>query len=787
MQGYNNYIDLNKNRIYNYEISLLFGDRGSIEENNQDKINFITDVSKLFWRVNKYIPSSQNIIDVINKLNVRDLRAYDSYIQSNKSKFVNHEIQQIDDNCLVTICIDEIDKDWLLRNSNIFKKIYIISYKKYEVNLKNVEVIYSKNDVSNSVIDILLFSIDIKSYFKKIFFLDNSQNIGILNGKDIELSTDIIHNYIKNLKVLKSNYLFCKNFISINSSFYEIKKNNYFLANGNFFNFVSSSEVNTSTKSTIKTPLVLINNICNSTFINESYLFISSIYKDNIYKLEGNNIFQKYVAENRKTLKKKSEEEIIEFFKNKYKVDKFEIDKSKSMTIKQDNIFSPYDYQFYDNSIIVDLKFDIETDLLLLCYIYSLSIEFNKKMFVIYDEKYNDNVILEDYFYKMSDCDDNIKTYKVNGYTNTHEELIILSNDVVSYVSVNNLNFDNRFFEKIKDIFLKLKWSVQINTFLRYIIKDCGIDLNKIVTVDIDEKYYHILENIIDYNQKNIILFNKPEKNIDNFKYSIIPLKKDNNLHATIKLILLYNSVCFINDNDIMKKNYKIMFYKSNIFDVKKLLYSSECLAINNFDGTIDKIFKGIQNKHICKNSRNGISFILTNDKNINNKLIDKLADISYVDEIFIISSPNSKISYKSYKVKKFKSKYTTCVTLNNLVKYTQYDKIIISDFVVNTYFFKLHSLNGNNFFVNKSRTFCYFDIIQFKQLNGFHQDSLEFIYNFGLRLEENEFNKMLINSEFDKSNKQFLRVDKNLKIWNKESEQLKVNIKRHQGVYFLI
>ena len=131
MQGYNNYIDLKKNRIYDYEISILFGDRGSIEENNQDKINFITDVSKLFWRVNKYIPSSQNIVDIINKLNVRDLRAYDSYIQQNKDKYINHEIQQIDDNCLVTICIEDIDKDWLLRNSNIFKKIYIISYKKY--------------------------------------------------------------------------------------------------------------------------------------------------------------------------------------------------------------------------------------------------------------------------------------------------------------------------------------------------------------------------------------------------------------------------------------------------------------------------------------------------------------------------------------------------------------------------------------------------------------------------------------------------------------------------------
>lgn len=787
MQGYNNYIDLKRNRIYDYEISILFGDRGSLEKNNEDKINFITELSKQFWRVNKYIPSAQDLVDIINKLKVRDLRAYESFIFQNKENYKNREIKLIDDNCLVTICIEDIDKDWLLRNSNIFKKIYIISYKKYDINLKNVEVIYSKNNISNYIIDILLFSIDIKFYYNKVFFLNNSQNIGILNAQNIELGTEIISNYIKNIKVTKSNYLFCKNLISVGSSFYEIKKESYFYTIGNYFNFNSSSDVNFSSKSIITSPLVIINNICNSTYINESYLMVTAIYPDEIYKLEGKNIFQKYVAENKNTLKNKTEDEIINFFNSKYKVNKFDIDKSSNMIIKQDNYFSAYDYQFFDNSIIVDLKFDIESDLLLLCYIYSLSKDYNKKMFVIYDEKYKDDIILEDYFYKISDCKDNINKYKINNYTSIYEELIILSNDVVSYVSTNNLNIDNRFYERIKDVFLKLKWSKQINTFLKYIINDCGISLNNIVTIDVNDKYYHILENVINYNKKNIILFSKPSSDIPDFKYSIIPLRKDHNLHCAIKLILLYNSLCFINDYQILKNSYKIMFYKSNIYNIMNLLYTNECLNINNFDGTIDKVFKGNNMKHICKRSDNGIVFILTTDLNINNQIIDKLCDISYISELFIITNLNKNVLYKSYKVKKFKTKYTMSVTLNNIIKFSKYDKIIISNFSVNNFFFKLHELNGNNFYVNKSRTFCYFDIRQFFQLNGFHQDSHEFIYNFGKRLEEHKYDKLLINSEYDSSDKKYIKIDKDLKIWNKECEQLKVNISKHNGVYYLI
>ena len=166
---------------------------------------------------------------------------------------------------------------------------------------------------------------------------------------------------------------------------------------------------------------------------------------------------------------------------------------------------------------------------------------------------------------------------------------------------------------------------------------------------------------------------------------------------------------------------------------------------------------------------------------------MDTLSDISYISEIFLISDFKSKIVSKNYKIKIFKSNYIASVTLNNLIKISKYDKIIVSDFEINSFFFKLNNLDGNNFFINKSRTFCYFDIIQFLQLNGFHQDSIEYIYNFGLRLEENGFNKIIIHNEFDKSEKKFLKVDKDLKIWNKECEQLKVNIRKSKEAYYLI
>ena len=68
----------------------------------------------------------------------------------------------------------------------------------------------------------------------------------------------------------------------------------------------------------------------------------------------------------------------------------------------------------------------------------------------------------------------------------------------------------------------------------------------------------------------------------------------------------------------------------------------------------------------------------------------------------------------------------------------------------------------------------CYFNIYLLPEHNGNGYRQLL-------------FNKMLIDESFDKSNKQFLKVDNNLKIWNKECEQLKINIKKHKGVYYLI
>ena len=121
------------------------------------------------------------------------------------------------------------------------------------------------------------------------------------------------------------------------------------------------------------------------------------------------------------------------------------------------------------------------------------------------------------------------------------------------------------------------------------------------------------------------------------------------------------------------------------------------------------------------------------------------------------------------------------------MTNFSKYDKVIISNFSLDNFFFKLHELNGNNFYLNKSRTFCFFDYKQFQQLNGFHQDSNEFIYDFGQRLEKYGYKKNILQDEHDKSNKKFVQLENNLKFWNKECEQLKVSIKKQNSIFYLI
>lgn len=788
MHAYNNYIDIKKKRIYDYDIVLIFDDDKNLEKDNLDKLEFIASLSKIFWQTISYEPNSYDLIQIIEKFKIRDLNTYRKYIDTNRNKYITNKYKNIADSCLISICFDNLDKDWLIRNSNIFSEIYIISYKKYELNLSNVHIIYSKSKKSKFMYDLALLSIDLKPYFDKIFFLNFSQNIALLNGSYLDFDVNLVNEYIKNISLLKYNYIYCKTLVSIDNKLYEIDEDNYFFCKYLYYNLCNSNFGHFNNNKKITSPLVLVNNISSSIYINESYLMINSLYSDDIFEISKPYLIEKYISECKNI--KRSNDEILSFFKKTYKLNEFVLNKSNKMVIRKDNIFSPYDYQFYDNSIILYLGNEIATDLVMLTYVHNLCKDFKKKMFLKWKENiYDYTEILNNYFYLINDCVDDLESYKtkIRYYNNKNstDELIISSNDKISIVDCNNLNIDNRYYEPIKKSLIAMPWSSNILKFLKYLNKDCKIDINKTVCINVDTKYFSIINKVIKHDNKHILFFEKDASNIKSFNYTQIPLKNNNIIHNVIKLILLSRSLCTIDDNitNINSNIYKILF-DDRTYHINSLLNTNEYISVDLHSNKINKYFTNIVRNHIYNknNIKNGTLLITTSIFNTN--ILDKLTDSSYIDEIYIIGVPT--IKFNNYKVKYFNSPYNKSITINNLIRTSKYDKILITDFPINRLFFTFSELNGNNFFVNKARNLCYFDLKQFLQLNGFHENSNEFIYDFVNRLENYDYDKTLILDEFDDTDKKYIKLEKDIKTWGKDCKQTILKCVRTKD-YFLL
>ena len=123
MNSYNNFNDLDKKNIYNYDINIIFDDSLEYINDLLNKIEILSLIKKLFYKNIKYIPSSEDIINIINIFEIRDLKIYNNYIKDNENKYINTQYKLLDDNCLVSVCFDKLDEDWIVRNSKIFSKI----------------------------------------------------------------------------------------------------------------------------------------------------------------------------------------------------------------------------------------------------------------------------------------------------------------------------------------------------------------------------------------------------------------------------------------------------------------------------------------------------------------------------------------------------------------------------------------------------------------------------------------------------------------------------------------
>lgn len=778
MHAYNNYIDLGKKNIYNYDINIIFDDTLEYINDLLNKIELITSITILFNKRIKYIPSSKDIINIINIFKVRDLDTYKNYINEKKNEYINTKYELLGDNCLVSVCFDKLDNDWIIRNSKIFSKIYIISYKKYSINLNKVDIIYSENDPKDYLLDILFFSNDIKVYYNKIFYLSNCQNIGLLNGKTIDFNASIIREYIRNIYI-KYNYRYNKTIISFGNKIYEINIENYFFCRNKYFNFINSNIINVNRTKMIISPLVLVNSsFTNKIYANECSKIFSLYYPDNVFEIKNPFLIEKYVAEyNNNNLILKTTKDIIDFLEDNYIINEFCMNNEQKMITRNDNLFSPYDYQFYDNSIIVELKNknNIENDILLLCYVYQICHNQKKKLYIKWnhDTKYSE--IFDDYFYSISDCNDDLKKYKPRLYNKSNDILLISSNDTVSVISCDQLIVDNSCYDDINKRLNKIYWSNTISDFFNYLINTIKIDINNYICIDVDCENIKLLNKVIKYNNFNTIIFSKIKAN---HKYTEILLNNTNTIHKIIKLILLSKSKAYIDTKNIINNNINIIKY-NKYFNLNKLLESGNYFTIN--DITDDIVIK--ENDHIIKqvyikdSIQNGTVLILTSD-DLHNKILEKIGDIKYIDEVYIITSRINNLYY-NYKFKYISSKYNNSVIINNILRKCKYDKILISDFIINEKFFIYNELDGLNFFINKSKDLCYFDLRQFLQLHGLNEYSNEFIFDFSKRLIQLKYNKIMIRKIFDFSKKEYLYINKDMKSWGKENTQTYVKLKK--------
>ena len=790
METYNKFIDIKKKTIYNYDITIIFDNIQDFIDNQLNKIDIITSITNIFFKSIKYSPSSEEIINIINKFKVRDLETYKNYLLKNEQNFKNKKFNLINDSCLVTVCFNEIDKEWISRNSKIFSDVYIISYKKYNINLENVHIIYSENNPANFLLDIIFFSNDIKVFYNKIFYLNYSQKIGLINGMNIDYDIGLVRSYIKGINV-KNNYKYCKSIINIKNEIVEIDQESYFFCRNKFINFINSNICNTNKSKYIISALVINSDFFkNKTYANECSNIYSIIYPDNIFKIRKPFIFEKYIAEynNSDSLLKKSSEELEGFIEDNFKYQKFYFNINKKMTVRNDNLFSSYDYQFYDNSIILDMKSSshIENNILLIAYLYYICNVQKRKFFIKWNLDISYQDIFSNYFYLFNDSSDEISKYKTRLYDNSTDNLIISSNDNISVVCLDKFLVDNSSYRYIKENIIKFQWSDNIKNFFNYFNKNIKINLSESICIDVELEDIYLLDKYLNYSSSNTIAFYKIKSEL--IKYTQIPLNLELDIHKIIKLIILSKSIGYIyGKKDNISYFYDMILFKKN-FLLDNLLNVNNCLTYDKIKKNIilKEIEYSIKQIYFKDNIKNGNLLILTSDK-INNKLLEEIGDIKYINEVYIITDNNNDDKFYNYKFKYIITKLSKSIVLNNIIKRSTYDKIIVSDFFLTKKFFLYNELNGSNFFTNKSRNFCYFTLGQFLQINGFNENSNEYIYDFVKRLNSINYEKKNIKGSFDLSNKEFFSFNETKKFWGKENMQVDAYFKKKGKHSFLL
>ena len=665
------------NNIINFLESQIY--KLNIKDDKDLILNFINSFIRECSK-NKINQSSQDIFDLLNNNILKNVSSIKNYIISNIDKLRNKELPKSSkDICLLTYIYDDFNAAWFQYVSSIFENIFVINYSDNSFYIKNCKILKSKNNYID--LDTLLLCNDLKYYFNKIVVLEEYQKIGIIINDKISYNTDFIKEYLS--YDIKYN-IQVKQIISINSKIYNLNKPIYiYKSNINYLIFNNTNQISKTSK-IYSGALIIYNNIFEKKQSQKNIYFkfknnepknLNNI-EDYVYNYYLNDIIDIKIKFN----------EAFKFLNSKYNLEiynpiLYNFKKKYSNIIK----YNHYDYQFFNESLIINFSNNIENDFIFLIYFINLSKYLKKKIFVKWIHNLKLNEIFNDEFYEIDECKDNIKKYKVRKFENFDSNLLVHD---ITYVNTKNLNvFSIEHISFLEDI-LNISWNKNL---LKHINKINNLYENKnIFLVSLNENNSKLISKVLEIESENLLKLNEYDDLKNNIYYDIL------------LLYILFKSKYIIYDK--FKNYYK--FLVNEIIDFNNLLYNSYRLYTED-------------NKILFKKINYGISFDnLLITSNCDNEYLDFINDFKFIQKANIISNIQN---WESYKLSFISTILSLGICLNTIIDKSKEKYIIISlNKKIDINFFYNNFIENNKFYYDNE--ILYISRILFEKLNGFNE-----------------------------------------------------------------
>jgi hypothetical protein len=700
------------NKIINFSKSEI--GKYNIDDDKDLTINFITSFIKECYKYKIY-QSSLDIYNLLNDNLIKNLSNIKNYIHKNKNILKQNKLpNNNDDICLVTYIYDDYDTGWFEYISNIFDNIFVINYTNNIYYLKNCKLLKSTN-FDTVDIDTLLLCNDLKYHFNKIVILEDYKQFNIITNNT--LSNDI--NYIREyLSFDIKNNILVNQLININHETFTFNKPFYiFKSNNNHVIFNNSIQISKISK-TYSGALIISNNIFENK-ISQKNIY-QKFKKNTNFKIDQINTIEEYIFsyyENNLLDVKIKLGEVIPFLKDKYNIEiynpiSYNFLRKYSNLIKYNN----FDYQFFNESIIINFSNNLDNDFILLMYFTQLANRFKKKLFIKWNHKIKLNEIIIDDFYYVNECNDNIKNYQIKKFEDFDSNLLLHEITYINTKKINVFSLENKKF--LKNIF-KVSWN---NILHDEIIKIDNIFKNEnILLLDLDKNNTELISKVIHFDTNDLFELNKCDY-IQNNKY------KD--------ILLLY---VLINTNHIIydKLTDYYKFLVNDLTDFNKLLQNSHILYKE------DDIIK-------FKKIDYGMSFDNLLITNLNdNYYLNYLNDSKFISKAFIIADDSS---WNTYKFTFISNNTTLGKCLNTLINKSKEKFIIISLMKnIDINFFYYNILQKHQFYYDEN--ILYFSRELFKITNGFNEDiNIKYLfYDFCTRANMyNYHNKYQLNMDYE-------------------------------------